>query len=73
MSSVFCVLKEWKKNDEDEEREREVTDSLHDSYFLSVDVSIVATTPDHDQDVVGVWYLLSRKSQQIQFFGIVRG
>jgi hypothetical protein len=38
-------------------RERKVTDSLNDSYFLGVEVSIVATTPDHDRDFVGVWYL----------------
>ena len=35
-------------------RERKVTDSLNDSYFLGMEVSIVATTCDHDQDFVGI-------------------
>jgi hypothetical protein len=50
-------------------RERKVTDSLNDSYFLGVEVSIVVTTREHDRDSVGVWYLLSSRNQQSQFFG----
>ncbi len=69
---VLCVQKNGKRMMK-MKRERKVTDSLNDSYFLSLEVSIVVTTHDHDRDYVGVWYLLSRKHQQSQFFCIVRG